>query len=77
MSSDLGFSFRSKKNGEVKISHHGRHATTLRGDTASDFLDDMNGTTFEEQQQVMARMTGNYKRGNERVAKNHPRNKRF
>jgi hypothetical protein len=23
----------------------------------------------------MARMTGNYKRGNERTAKNHPRNR--
>ncbi len=31
---------------------------------------------FAEQQQAMARLTGNYKRGNERTAKNHPRNRR-
>ena len=27
-------------------------------------------------QEVMARWTGNYRRGNERTAKNHPRNAR-
>ena len=29
----------------------------------------------EEGQQLMARVTGNYKRGNERVARQHPRNR--
>lgn len=76
MSTDLGFTFRSKKNGEVNISHNGRPATTLRGDAAADFLDEMDDCEFEDQQQVMARVTGNYKRGNERMAKNHPRNRR-
>ena len=77
MSDDLGFTFRARKGGEVKISHHGRLATTLRGETAADFLDEMSDCDFADQQQVMARLTGNYKRGNERLAKNHPRNKRF
>jgi len=76
MSTDLGFTFRSKKNGEVKISHNCQPATTLRGDAAVDFLDEMDDCEFEDQQQVMARVTGNYKRGNERLAKNHPRNRR-
>ncbi|EFP58052.1 hypothetical protein HMPREF0321_2359 [Dermacoccus sp. Ellin185] len=26
-------------------------------------------------QEIMARLTGNYRRGNERQARNHPRNK--
>ena len=73
--SDLGFTFRKLKNGDVVISHQGRSATTLRGDRASDFLEDMQGTDLESQQQEMARITGNYRRGNERLAKQHPRNR--
>jgi hypothetical protein len=30
----------------------------------------------EEAQQLMARVTGNFKRGNERLAAGHPRNRR-
>lgn len=29
----------------------------------------------DDEQQLMARVTGNYKRGNERVAREHPRNR--
>ncbi len=32
-------------------------------------------TAVGDPQEVMARLTGNYKRGNERTARNHPRNK--
>jgi len=56
------------------FSYHGKRATTLRGHQARAFLEDIECLTFGEQQQAMARLTGNYKRGNERVAKNHPRN---
>ncbi|WP_424982189.1 hypothetical protein [Maritalea sp. S77] len=76
MSDDLGFDFQTRKGGDVQILHHGRLATTLRGQRATDFLADMDDCDFDEQQQIMARLTGNYKRGNERVAKNHPRNRR-
>jgi hypothetical protein len=71
---DLGFTFLETKKGEVLIKHHGKRATTLRGYKARAFLEDIECLTFDEQQQMMARLTGNYKRGNERVAKNHPRN---
>ncbi|MFY0597887.1 MAG: hypothetical protein JXQ85_15760 [Cognatishimia sp.] len=74
MSNDLGFSFRKAGRGEVKISHNGRHATTLRGNKADAFLQDMQVSDHRAQQQEMARVTGNYKRGNERQARNHPRN---
>ncbi|MEP1209146.1 MAG: hypothetical protein ABJM29_20685 [Rhizobiaceae bacterium] len=72
---DLGFSYSKSKNGDVVISHHGRRASTLRGDKAADFLEDMDGVDLESQQQEMARLTGNYRRGNERQAKQHPRNR--
>jgi len=73
---DLGFSYRHNKNGEVWIAHHGRQVTTLRGSAAADFLSELDGSALAEQQQLMARVTGNYKRGNERQAAQHPRNRR-
>jgi len=72
--SPTGFDYRKQKNGDVVISHQGRMATTLRNDAASDFLEDMDGTDLAEAQEIMARLTGDYRRGNERLAKNHPRN---
>ena len=73
--SDLGFNYRKLKNGDVVISHRGRNASTLRGDRAADFLEDMQGVDLESQQQELARITGNYRRGNERLARQHPRNR--
>ena len=72
---DLGFSYRARKNGDVEILHHGRLATTLRGTDAADFRQDVEEGTDADAQQLMARLTGNYKHGNERTAKNHPRNR--
>jgi hypothetical protein len=72
---DLGFSYRATKRGEVFVHHRGRLATTLRGTAAADFLSEVDGADAAEQQQIMARVTGNYRRGNERLAKNHPRNR--
>lgn len=74
--SDLGFFFRQSKNGDVSIERAGRSVTTLRGKAAIDFIDEVEGLDVSEQQQLMARVTGNYKRGNERLASEHPRNQR-
>ncbi|HSS31674.1 MAG TPA: hypothetical protein VLL27_00140 [Solirubrobacterales bacterium] len=57
---------------EVVIFHHGHRATTLRGQRAADFLTEVEGG---DAQLLMARLTGNYKRGNERAGKRHPRNR--
>jgi hypothetical protein len=72
---DLGFRSRAAKRGEVVIHHRGRLATTLRGTAAEIFLQELDGASFAEAQQLMARVTGNYRRGNERLAKKHPRNR--
>jgi hypothetical protein len=74
-STDLGFAFKQSKNGDVSITHNGKHAATLRKEKAEWFLEDMSNQSFEGQQQEMARLTGNYRRGNERTAKQHPRNR--
>jgi hypothetical protein len=75
-SHDLGFSHRSRKNGDIEILHHGRVASTLRGNDAADFLSEVEASDECNAQQLMARITGNYKRGNERLASQHPRNRR-
>jgi hypothetical protein len=72
---DLGFSFRTRKNGDVEILHYGRLASTLRGAKARNFINEVEESDFAEGQELMARLTGNYKRGNERTARNHPRNR--
>jgi hypothetical protein len=71
---DLGFRYEARKRGEVVVTHRGRRATVLRGDRAAEFLDDMAAMDEAGRQQEMARLTGNYRRGNEREAKSHPRN---
>lgn len=73
---DLGFTYRLRKAGEVEVRHHGKLAATLRGPEAADFIQEVSGAALGEAQQLMARLTGNYKRGNERLAANHPRNRR-
>jgi len=72
-SGPVGFSHRVRKNGEVELWHHGRLASTLRGRDASDFLARAVSLDDAGLQQLMARLTGNYKRGNERAAARHPR----
>ncbi|GAA1153308.1 hypothetical protein [Ornithinicoccus hortensis] len=67
-----GFEYVVRDGSVVQILHHGRVATTLRGRRAADFLEDVGAG---DDQQLMARLTGNYRHGNERVAKNHPRNR--
>ncbi len=73
-SEDLGFRFQQRKSGETVITRASHVVTTLRGQAATEFAAEMSGATLADQQQVMARITGNYKRGNERNAVNHPRN---
>lgn len=73
---DLGFRFEARKNGDVVISHHGRVATTLRGSQAREFVASVERGDGRAAQQRMARLTGKDKRGNERLARQHPRNRR-
>ena len=59
-----GFAYAVQQQGAVVvIRHHGRSAATLRGAAAARFLVDVERG---DPQQLMGRVTGNYKRGNER-----------
>jgi hypothetical protein len=71
----LGVSFRATANGTVLVRLGGRLVATLRGTAARRFLVDLSDTSPAVQQQWMARITGNYRRGNETLAPGHSRNR--
>ncbi len=68
-----GFTYERHRDDSVVITHRGRTAATLRGGRAERFLAEVGSG---DAQLVMARWTGAYKFGNERVARSHPRNQR-
>lgn len=63
------FSWRGGKDGTVTIFWHGKPVTVLRGANAARFLARIDGASEEVAQLVMAKATGNFKRGNERLGK--------
>ena len=65
---DLGFTYRTTAQGVVHISRRGREVVTLRAQAAARFLAKAEGASMDAVQQLCARVTGNYKRGNESVA---------
>jgi hypothetical protein len=64
--SEAVFSYRVGKDGKVFIAWHGRTVTVLTGSGAKKFLAKVTGLSDGEAQLVMAKATGNFKRGNER-----------
>lgn len=62
---DEPFAHRVTKNGDVTITWRGQVATTLRGNPASAFLDRIERLDAHERQLAMAKVTGNFRRGNE------------
>lgn len=63
------FDYRATKDGKVFITWHGKPARTLSGKEAAKFLRDVERIAEHDAQHLMARLTGNFKRGNEKVAK--------
>ncbi|GHA81805.1 hypothetical protein ACIQRS_23645 [Streptomyces termitum] len=66
-----GFTYEERRDGSVVLTHQGRAAGVLRGARAAKFLAEV---AAGDAQLVMARWTGAYRFGNERQARNHPRN---
>ncbi len=67
------FSYHDTKRGTVRIARGARTVTTLRGRDAERFLAKLESASAEEAQRAMAKATGHFKHGNERLAKAHPR----
>ena len=62
---DRPFAWRPRGD-EIEISYRAKAVTVLRGDAAARFTAQLAGLDDEAAQQLMARVTGNFKRGNER-----------
>ena len=75
MPAPTGFTYREHKDGSISITHQGRLAATLRKREAVDFLGEVTSIDAADAQELMARLTGNYKRGNEGRAADHFRNR--
>lgn len=63
------FSYRTYKNGNVSISFNNQEVKILKGKIAERFLSQIESKSEFEEQLAMAKITGNFKRGNEREAK--------
>jgi hypothetical protein len=65
---DEPFSYFTRADGTIVIRYHGAPVTLLRGKAADRFTARLAAADAAGAQQLMARATGNFKRGNERRA---------
>ncbi|SCC42649.1 hypothetical protein [Bacillus mycoides] len=64
---DMMFHYRVTKNDIVLIEYYRKQIMILKGNDADKFLNKINRANNEnEKQLIMAKITGNFKRGNER-----------
>ncbi|MGH1044379.1 MULTISPECIES: hypothetical protein [Bacillus] len=64
---DMMFHYRVTKNNTVSIEYYGKQIMILKGNDAEKFLNKINRASNEKEKQlIMAKITGNFKRGNER-----------
>lgn len=62
---DDPFDYAVTKNGQVRVTRGGRLVTVVAGHQAQRLIDQL-GADPTSDQHLLARATGNYKRGNER-----------
>jgi hypothetical protein len=67
------FSYATRSDGSIVISYRTAPVTILRGRSAERFVARISGADEAGAQQLMARATGNFKRGNEREGKRSAR----
>lgn len=60
------FSFLPRADGSIVVRYHDAPVALLRGKAAERFAARIRGSDGRAAQQLMARVTGNFKRGNER-----------
>ncbi len=74
MSTNLDlFSYRSTKDGKILIDWNGRTVLILKGAKAQALQARLDNADDLEEQLLLAKITGNFKHGNERVAKQRSR----
>jgi hypothetical protein len=63
------FSYQARADGSILVRYHAAPVTVLRGRAAERFATRIASADAGAAQQLMARVTGNFKRGNERDGK--------
>ena len=63
------FTYRVTKSYKVFISYNGKQVTVLSDKKADEFIMKINNKSHKESQLIMAKTTGNFKRGNEKQEK--------
>jgi len=66
---DEPYSFKEMKDGRVHILHNNKPAVTLKGKAATRFSRRISATTPRDAQLAMAKATGQFRFGNERMGK--------
>lgn len=61
------FSYKVSKDQKIFIYWYEKQVTILKGKESERFLAKMNNTDSMQAQLIMAKATGNFKRGNERI----------
>ena len=63
------FTYRIAKDNKVFISWYGKQVMILSGGKAEDFISKIADAEGKDAQLIMAKITGNFKRGNEKTNK--------
>ena len=63
------FTYRVTKDNKVFISYEGKQVTALSGKKADAFIAKISNAEGKDAQLIMAKATGNFKRGNEKLFK--------
>lgn len=66
------FAYRTTKDKKVFISWRGKQVTTLSGAKAERFIEEITDADGKDAQLIMAKATGNFKRGNEKANRKIP-----
>ena len=64
------FTYRITKDKKVFILFHGKQVTTLSKNKAEEFITKIAGKDEKDAQLIMAKATGHFKHGNEKLNKN-------
>jgi hypothetical protein len=63
------FTYQVTKDGQVRVSFHRRQVVTVAGATGARLALQLEGADVRQTQLLLARATGNFKRGNEHSAR--------
>jgi hypothetical protein len=69
------FTYTVRKDGTVAVTHEGRQVILVGGKDAAKLLAKLEGADAQAVQLALAKVTGNFKRGNEKLAAGHQRNR--